>query len=171
MSIRRRFVGMLFAATLGLAVALGVRPASTERILAAYALALAGLGALALTRAANTSNEYPPDSVFEQWLRVPVEVNVRPPQLVRIEREITLGSLTDAHLHRSLLPLLREAAATRLAAHHDVDLARRPEEARRLLGDDVWEVLRPGRPEPLDLSGAGMSLRKIGALVGTLERL
>jgi hypothetical protein len=90
---------------------------------------------------------------------------------MRMEREIALGSSTAANLHRRLLPLLREVAATRLAARHHVDMERRPEEARRLLGDDAWDVLRPDRPEPLDPSGAGMPVRKIEALVGTLERL
>jgi hypothetical protein len=166
-----RFASMSALATLGLVIALGVRPASSERILSAYALALAAFGVLALTRAASAGHEGDPPSSFEQWLHARTAVNVRPPELVRIEREITLGSLTDAHLHRSLLPLLREAAATRLAAHHHVDLERRPEEARRLLAEDVWEVLRPDRPEPLDRTGAGMSLRRIGNVLAALERL
>lgn len=166
-----RFAVMVALATLGLVIALGVRPTSTERILAAYALALAGLGMLALTRAADGATEFPPESLFEQWLSVPAEVNVRPPELVRIEREIMLGSSSAAHLHRRLLPLLREAAAARLASHHHVDLGRRPEAARRLLGDEAWEVLRPDRPEPVDRNAKGMSLREIGQLVGTLERL
>ena len=170
-STRGRFASMVALATLGLVIALGVGPTTTQRILAAYVLVLAALGALALTRVANAANEFPPESVFEQWLSPQAEVNVRPPELVRIEREITLGALTDAHLHRSLLPLLREVAATRLAAHHHVSLERRPEQACQLLGDEAWEVLNPNRPEPLDRSGGGMSLRKIGALVKTLEQL
>jgi hypothetical protein len=167
----RRFASMVSVATLGLVIALGVRPIPASRILAAYALALAALGLLALTRATNTSEAYPAESLFEQWLRPAATVNVRPPELVRIEREITLGSASAAHLHRRLLPLLREAAATRLAARHHVDLERRPDEARKLLGEDAWELLRPDRPEPLDRSDVGLPLRTIGALVGTLEQL
>jgi hypothetical protein len=170
-STRRRFALTVALATLGLVIALGLHPTSTERILAVYALALAGLGMLALTRAADGADEFPPESLFEQWLSTPAEVNVRPPELVRTERDITLGSSNAGHLHRRLLPLLREAAAVRLASHHHVDLERRPEEARRLLGDEAWQLLRPDRPEPADRNAKGMSLHGIGELVGTLERL
>jgi hypothetical protein len=170
-STKGRFALMVALATLGLVIALGIRPISAERILAVYALALAGLGMLALTRAADGADEFPPESLFEQWLSAPAEVNVRPPELVRTERDITLGSSNAGHLHRRLLPLLREAAAARLASHHHVDVERRPEEARRLLGDEAWELLRPDRPEPADRNAKGMSLSRIGELVGTLERL
>jgi hypothetical protein len=167
----RRFASMAAVVPLGLVIALGVRPIPVARILAAYALALAALVLLALTRATNASEAYPAESVFEQWLKPASPVNVRPPEVVRIEREISLGSASAGHLHRRLLPLLREAARTRLTARHHVDLERRPDEARKLLGEEAWELLRPDRPAPLDPSDVGLPLRTIGALVGTLEQL
>jgi hypothetical protein len=88
-----------------------------------------------------------------------------------MEREITLGSSSAAHLDGRLLPILREAAAARLAARHKVELAGRPEAARRLLGEDVWELLRPDRPESDDTSASGLPLRRIRDVVETLERL
>ena len=169
-SIRRRLVGMFLIMTLALLIALGVRPVSVDRIVAAYAIAVAALGLLALTRTAHEAAVRSP-SIFEYWLMPRTEARVRPPELIRIEREITLGAGTAAHLHRRLLPLLREAAATRLAARHHIDFERRPEDARRLLGEDAWDVLRPDRPEPLDRNGPGLSLRRIGGVVRTLEQL
>jgi hypothetical protein len=170
MSIRRRLVSMFALVTLGLVIALGIRPASLDRIFSAYAVALAALGLLALTRAAHAAAVRSP-SIFEYSLTPRPEGRVRPPELIRIEREITLGAASAAHLHRRLLPLLREAAATRLSARHHVDLVRRPEAARELLGDDAWDVLRPDRPEPLDRNAPGLSLRRIARLVQTLEQL
>ena len=169
-SIRRRLVGMFLILTLALVIALGVRPVPVDRIFAAYAIAVAALGLLALTRTAHEAAVRSP-SIFEYWLMPRAEGNVRPPELIRIEREITLGAGTAAHLHRRLLPLLREAAGTRLSARHQIDFERRPEEARRLLGEDAWDVLRPDRPEPIDRNGPGLSLRRIGGVVKTLERL
>lgn len=170
MSIRRRLLSMLALATLGLVIALGVRPASTDRIFSAYAVALAAVALLALTRAARAASVRSP-SIFEYALKPRPEARVRPPELIRIEREITLGSASAAHLHRRLLPLLRESAATRLSARHHVDLTRHPEAARSLLGDDAWDVLRPDRPEPANRNAPGISLRRIARLVQTLEQL
>src|SRR5207248_10161237 len=115
MSIRRRLLSMFALTTLGLVIALGVRPASLDRIFSAYAVALAGLGLLALTRASRAASVRAP-SIFEYSLTPRPEARVRPPELIRIERELTLGAASAAHLHRRLLPLLREAAATRLSA-------------------------------------------------------
>ena len=170
MTIRRRLLSMTAVATVALIVALGLGVASTPRVLSAYAIVLAGLGLLALTRLAHEAAVKSP-SIFEQWLTPPVDSRGRPPELVRIEREITLGAASAAHLHRRLLPLLREAAATRLSARRRIDIERRPDEARELLGQDVWDVLRPDLPEPLDRNGPGLSVRRIERVVRTLEQL
>jgi hypothetical protein len=155
----------------GLVVALGLQPISRERILAAYVLVLAGIGLAALTRVTRTASERPGPSAFEAALRLRPADPVRPPELVRTERVIMLGSAGAGHLHLRLLPLLRESAAARLAAVHNIDLQRRPEAARRVLGDDVWELLRPDRPEPDDFDAPGMPLKRLRAVIDTLETL
>jgi len=158
--------------TLGLVAALGAHPVSTREILAGYVLALAAIALLNLTRAARGE---------ESWLRAPSELEralaphpmsrVRPAELIRIERELTLGTASAEHLHARLLPLLRAAADARLAAQHDVDLTRQPDRARALLGDEAWEVVRPDRPEPADRNSPGMPLRRIAAVLDTIERI
>jgi len=167
----RRLMLLFASATLGLAIALGVRPVSAGTILAAYVLALAAVVLAALTRVARGPLEWRETSQFERALGTGVETPVRPPELVRTEREITLGSASANHLHTRLLPILRDAAAARLAAHHHVELGRRPDAARALLGDDVWKLLRPDLPPPDDRNAPGLSLRRIRSLVDTLERL
>ncbi len=96
---------------------------------------------------------------------------MRPSELVRTEREITLGRSSAGHLHQRLLPILREAAAARLAAGHNVDLVRRPDAARKLLGEDAWQLLRPDRPEPRDHDDPGIPMRQLRTVVDTLEKL
>jgi hypothetical protein len=96
---------------------------------------------------------------------------MRPPELVRTEREITLGMANAGHLHKRLLPMLREAAAVRLATRQSVEIERRPDQARRLLGDDAWELLRPDLPEPADPHAPGISLGRLRRIVDALERI
>ena len=170
-SERSRLTTAVAGTTLALVVAVGIRPIGVDRIVAAYVLVLAAIALAALTRVARNASEIPPPSDFAAALTPRVVNPMRPPALVRTEREITLGTSSAGHLHRRLLPILREAAAARLAAGHNVDLERRPAAARRLLGDETWELLRPDRPEPTDPNGAGISMRRLRAVVDTLERL
>ena len=158
------------AATGVLGIALALHPLSTERLLAIYVLALAAIALAALTRIAQPAEERRV-SRFEHALRARDVRPVRPPELVRTEREITLGMASAGHLQRRLLPLLREAAAARLAAKHSIELDRRPEAARALLGDETWELLRPDRPEPEDRNAPGISFGRVVKLVDRLESL
>jgi hypothetical protein len=168
---RFRIATSVCFATSGLVVALGLRPISTERILAAYVLVLAGIALAALTRVTRGAAERPAPSPFEEALRTRPARPMRPPELVRTERELTLGTTNAGHLHLRLLPLLRETAAARLAAGHGIDLERRPEAARLALGEEAWELLRPDRPAPADRDGPGVPLKRVSAVIDTLERL
>jgi hypothetical protein len=168
---RIRIATSVFFATAGLVIALGLRPVSTERILAAYVLVLAGIALAALTRVARGASERPALSPFEEALRARPLQPMRPPELVRTERELTLGTTNAGNLHQRLLPLLRECAAARLAAGHGIDLERRPEAARLVLGEGAWGFLRPDRPAPEDREGPGVPLRHVRAVIDTLERL
>jgi hypothetical protein len=163
----RRIATAVATATLALVVALGVRPVSADRIAAAYVLVLAAIGLAALTRSLSRAAEDRPASQFERLLkRTPIE-HSRPAELVRIEREITLGASSAGHLYMRLLPLLREVAGAKLG----LDLERRSDRAKTLVGDDAWELLRPDRPPPGDRTAPGLPLRRLRALVDTLERL
>src|SRR5207248_752064 len=48
-----------------------------------------------------------------------------------------------ADVHYRLRPLVSEIAVARLARRYGIDLARRPERARELLGPRTWELVRP----------------------------
>ena len=88
-----------------------------------------------------------------------------------MEREIVLGSADADHAHRRLKPLLRGIASARIAARHGFELERRPEEARALLGEDVWELLRPDRPAPADRDAPGVPRKAIVAAIERIEAL
>ncbi len=160
-SERARLTLLIGGTTLVLVVLLGIRPVSLDHILAGYVLALAAIAIVALVRQLGARGEYQPQSLFEHALSRKPEQPTRPPELVRIEREITLGTTSAGHLHARLLPILREAASARLGSRL----------TREQLGDDAWELLRPDRPEPIDRNAPSISVRRVGSIVTTLERL
>ncbi len=139
-----RRVGLLVAAaTVSLVVLLGAHPFSTARILAGYVLALAAISVAALVRVLGDVSNTRGDSQFERVLAAKPATQPRPPELVRVERELVLGIASEGHLHRRLLPLLREAAAARGGL------------SREKLGDDAWEFSAPGPPRVGRPHGAG----------------
>jgi hypothetical protein len=161
-------IGTLVAMTIGLAIALGLRPASVREILVAYVLALTAIALLVLARLARTEEEWErATSELERALAQRKQVRTRPNELVRVERDLVLSSANAAEMHARLLPQLREVAAARLAAHHGVGLA----QAHDLLGDEAWELLRADRPVPDDRGAPGLPLRRIAGLVDAIERL
>ena len=158
----RRRVGLLVAGvTVVLVVLLGVRPVSYERIVAGYALALAAIGLGSATRLLGERRATEPGSAFESALARAAAPPTRPPELVRVEREIVLGATNAGHLHRRLLPLLRDAAVARLGTRLTLEQ----------LGDEAWDLLRPDRPEPRDRNAPGLPLRRLREIVTVLERL
>jgi hypothetical protein len=157
-----RRIALLVAGTttlLGVVLALG--PVSVARILSAYVLVLATIAIVELLRTLGARGDGPAHSPYERALSRRRELPGRPPELVRVERELTLGTSSAGHLHNRLIPLLRDAAVARRGR----DLS------RERLGDEAWELLRPDRPEPEDRNGPGASLRRVRSVVSTLERL
>jgi hypothetical protein len=164
---RRRVVTLVVTTTVALIVVLGLHPVSTQRIAAGYVLALAAIGLDAVVRTLGAESWRERGSLFEHALARAAPEAARPPELVRIEREITLGTTSAGHLHTRLLPLLRDAAAARLGIDFDLH----PERARAALGEESWKLLRPDQPEPADRSAPGLSIRRVRSVVDEIERL
>ncbi|HTU85075.1 MAG TPA: hypothetical protein VMF57_05840 [Solirubrobacteraceae bacterium] len=95
----------------------------------------------------------------------------RPSQLVALERlAITAGS-NAVQAHAYLRPRLVEIASHRLVAHGQT-LDRMPDAlGRELLGDRLWEIVRPERPFPADRQGPGVGWQELAAMLDVLERL
>jgi hypothetical protein len=157
----RRIALLVTGTTALLAIVLALGPVSVTRILGGYVLVLATIAIVELLRALAAGSDGPAHSPYERALTRKPEPPGRPSELVRVERELTLGTSSAGHLHNRLIPLLRDAALARLGR----DLS------RERLGDEAWELLRPDRPEPEDRNAPGASLRQVRSIVSTLERL
>src|SRR5262249_32170039 len=110
---RRRVAVAVVGVTALLVVMLGIQPISVESILGGSVLALAAVGLASFTRILGSEADRTQASAFESALAPKPDTPTRPPELVRVEREITLGTTSAGHLHRRLLPLLRDAAVAR----------------------------------------------------------
>jgi hypothetical protein len=150
---------------------LSVQQLSTSRALAIWIVLVAGIVLLVLIRRTSEHGGREPEPRFEQALRAPKAAAFEVVEFLRMQRELDLGVASAAHAHSRLLPLLRAAASARLATRHGIDLARRPDTARSLLGDDVWDLLRPDRPEPEDRLGPGVRRDEIAAAIEAVESL
>jgi len=153
-------IGTIVVVTIGLVVALGLRPVSVREILAAYVLALTAIALLVLARMARTQEEWErATSELERALAPRKPVRARPNELVRVERDLVLSSSNAAEFHARLRPLLFDIAAARV------------KQPKEVLDDETWELLRPDLPAPDDRTAPGPPLRRIAELVDTIERL
>jgi hypothetical protein len=164
----RRLVFPTVVAALVLVVLLALRPLSTSRALAIWVVVVAAIALVLLVRHSRGTQR---TSRFEAALRGRPETPQPPVELLRMERELELGIADATHAHRRLLPLLRAAAEARLVLRRGIELDRRPEAAEVLLGEDVWELLRPDRPEPADRHGPGVPRERVAAVIERVESL
>ncbi len=112
-----------------------------------------------------------PRSASIRWRRARTADPSRPGQLVALERLVSGAASSALQVHAYLRPVLVEITSRRLAAHGQA-LARMPDvRGRQLLGDDLWDIVRPARPFPEDRHGPGVSPERLGAMLEVLERL
>jgi hypothetical protein len=166
-----RFGWAAVVAAVVLVVLLATPKLSTSRALAIWIVVVAAFALFVLIRHSRAHAGPKPARRFEAALRGRKAADSPPEELVRMERELILGSADADHAHRRLLPLLRATAAARIAATHGFELERRPDAARVLLGADVWELLRPDRPEPADRHAAGVPEAQVAAAIAAIEAL
>jgi hypothetical protein len=112
----------------------------------------------------------PSRSRFDELRRVPRPRGPRAAELERLERAVDLGVGRAEDFHVLLRPALRGIAATLLAAR-GLDLDRDSERVRDLLGEESWDLLRPGRERPDDPFERGVEPARLRRLVEDLERL
>ncbi len=136
---------------------LGVRIYTLILCLAAIVVLL-----LALRRA------YPDETVLSDPARRTGR-RMPPPNLARIEHETALAVAGSFDLHYRLVPRLRAICAGLLSSRRGVSLAESPDAARAILGEEAWELVRPGRPVPEDRLATGMPARELGRVVDALE--
>ena len=157
--------------TLVLLLLLAAFPGRAEIELRVYVLLLAAfvLGRLLarLRRSLPEQGVSPVDAALNRRPRKPERI----PELEKIEREVTLGQATAFDLHFRLRPTVRRIASELLRARRGIDLDTSPEAARRALGDETWELVRPDREQPLERFGRGIELASLRNVVASLEAL
>jgi hypothetical protein len=171
-TVRRRLGGALAAALAG-ALVFGLvvlfRRGVADVALDVYLLYLAFVLLLAFVQATREAAPPDPHAAFTRELSRRPRTRERLTELTRQEREVALSMDASYDLHVRLRPTLRLIAAHRLASRSNVDLETDPERARALLGDDVWEVVRPDRPPPEDRFSRGIPRETLHAIVDRLE--
>jgi hypothetical protein len=80
------------------------------------------------------------------------------------------GARLAGDVHVVLRPVLQEIAIERLHAR-GVDLFSDATAARELLGDALWDLVRPERPPPPDRLARALELRELSLLVDRLEAI
>jgi hypothetical protein len=96
----------------------------------------------------------------------------RPPHsLVRLEQEAAIGVASAFDLHHRLRPRLRDLAVDLLDTRRRISLDRHGEEARAILGDETYELVREGRPPPEDRLARGLKPAELDEVVRSLERV
>jgi hypothetical protein len=170
-SLLRRLIVPLVTATVALVALLALRPLSTSRALAIWVVIVAGMALLLLVRHSQRNAGGRGKSRFEAALRPRKRPAADPLELLRMQRELELGIAGAGYAHNRLLPLLRGVAASRLTSRHGIELERRPDAAREVLGDEAWKWLRPDRPEPPDRFDSGVPREQLEHLIATVESL
>lgn len=122
-----------------------------------------GLGLGALRRA------YPPTAPLRTAGRRSPGRRNPPPTLARMEDELALGVSGAFDLHHRLAPRLRAVAAGLLLSRRRISLSGDPDEARRIVGEETWEIVRPDRPPPEDRLARGISPKGLAGVVDSLE--
>jgi hypothetical protein len=158
-------VGILVACVIFLA---GAPP---ERVVDGYVLFVGGLVLVGLVRVTSDAGRQDERSLYERALRRRERRPARPGELAKLEREVVLASGTSFDLHFRLRPVLREITVHRLATRRGLSLDGGAPEVRRLVGDELWEVVRPDREPPNDRFGPGLPLARLRVALDRLESI
>ena len=160
----------LLPPTIALTVALAIAPERAELEAHVWLVVVLGLALISLRRSVRST--YPPSpSPFLQSLDGRREKIDRPASLLRVEREVSMARASAFDVHFRLRPTLGTLATELLAFRRGVDLSRSPEQSRAVLGDDLWELVRPDRPHPPQRHAPGIDAERLERVVTALERV
>ena len=165
-----RIGAAVLLATTILLVLVVLVPSRRSLFIGIYELALAAIAIGTLVR---SFRMFEPQA----WMRSPFERDPEKPEqqqpiaeLDRIDRLVVLGAANEFDLHYRLRPVLRQVAVERLHGLRGIDLDGDPERAKRLLGDELWELVRPDRKVGRR-SGPGLPAAALAGHVARLEQL
>jgi len=91
------------------------------------------------------------------------------PTFQQVSEQLSWAEVSPRHYDMVTRPLLVRLLASRLSERHGVDLHRDPEQARAIVGDDLWWWLDPTRPVEGSSQPPGVDVRTLTRLVERLE--
>jgi len=148
--------GCVVATALGLVLGQG----RTVALGAALALAAALAAATALQLRPAPRRQPPPRARDDEM----------PLRLRQIADDLRESEQSAFGVDRSLRPLLVPIVAARLG-RRGVDMALAPRRAQELLGDVLWEIVRPDRLSAADRVGRGLAGDDLRTAIERLEQL
>ena len=167
--MKQRFAesGVLAAlGTIPLVVILLVYPGENSRALDIYVVFLGALLLLALVRVAPGPRE--------DKYRLPrrdEKPSDRLVELDRLERDVVLATGSELEQHVRIKPLLRDVVEDRLWRSRGIELDRNPERAHEVLGDELYELVKPGRPDPNARYFRGLDLNALDRVLDRIEAI
>ncbi|HUG30589.1 MAG TPA: hypothetical protein VMQ65_08785 [Candidatus Limnocylindria bacterium] len=162
----------LVVAALAGAAAIGIAFAPPESQASLARLGILALGIVAAWRVLGRSSAVtaPSPELFEAELARPAAQSFEIAGLRAVETDLRMATSNAYGRELRLKPILRELAGWRLARNHGIDLDRAPEAARRILGEPLWELVRPADALP-DFRAPGVPLADVQAGIDRLERI
>ena len=144
------------------ATALGLVFGQGSKVALGSALALAtALAAAAALQLRPARKQQPPP---------PARDNMMPLRLRQIADDLRESEQSEVGVDRSLRPLLVPIVAARLG-RRGVDMALAPRRAQELLGDVLWEIVRPDRASAAYRVGRGLARDDLRTAIERLEQL
>jgi hypothetical protein len=158
-------------ATAALIVVRVVQPGRHELELDVYVLTIGAMALLAAILA--TRRAFPPEegSAIAAALERDERVPVRPPDLERTERMLSMAATTAFDLHFRLRPVLREVAEQRLADRRGLRLDSADARVQETCGEELWEIVRPDREAPDHRFLPGLPSEALHRVVERLESI
>lgn len=157
-------------ASIGLVLARFAQPGRFAVELDVYILVIGGLALFQVVLATREAYPRAARSALAEALDRKPPGPLRPPELERLERELTLGASTAFDLHYRLRPTLREIAGERLASQ-GLRLDHGGVAVEEALGEELWEIVRPDREPPLRRFASGISPDGARRVIERLEAL
>jgi hypothetical protein len=169
--VKRLVAGFALGTTIAAAaliVALVVRPGQKALELDIFVLVVGAMAVLAAVIATREAFPLSEGSALAEALEREPRPVVRPPDLERTERLLSIAATTAFDLHHRLCPILREVAGQRLADRRGLLLDSGDPRVLEALGDELWELVRPDREPPERRYAPGI---KPAGLRRAIERL
>ena len=93
------------------------------------------------------------------------------PTFTHVSEQVSWADVSPRHYDMVTRPLLVRLMASRLSDHHGIDLHRDPDQARAVVGEDLWWWFDPARPVEGSSQPPGVDVRTLTRLVERLETL